>query len=456
MVTKPDEFTHPYLGLTREERRQMLEELGIESVDELFKDVPVQASDFSRLPSSMPERDVYAEMYSLAGRNSTPLDWHCFLGGRLRYRYVPAAVQKLVDRGEFLTSYTPYQPEISQGMLQALFEYQSMVAELTELDVVNCSHYTQGTSLGEAAHMANRLNGRAKVVVCGAVNPERLEVLRTYCSSKNMKVVGTGYDPASGELDLEQAKESIDQDTALVYAESPNYFGIVEPKLSGLAEATHDAGGLFCQGFDLISLSRFKPPGENGADIAVGEGVGFPISYGGPGVGLFATKTELVRKAPGRLVGVTKDSAGRRGFVITLQTREQHIRREKATSNITTNSAVLAVAQAVYLALLGPDGLRGLAEAALSNKQFVLDQLRKQGACDVGVFSGFSFQDHVIGLDAPEEKVEQTMLSHKILGPLSLKEYGLRGKWLLGVSEETNTRDVTALLTAVGECVGAL
>ncbi|MCL5788693.1 MAG: aminomethyl-transferring glycine dehydrogenase subunit GcvPA [Candidatus Marsarchaeota archaeon] len=449
MLFTPDDYVHPYLGLTPKERGEMMRYLGIESVDQLFSDVPAGRDSFDKIPDAATEQDVFTKLLSLSTQNATPPSWHSFLGGRVRQRYIPSVVQKIVDRGELLTSYTPYQPEISQGMLQALFEYQSLIAELCGLDVVNCSHYTQGTSLGEAAHMANRVNGRSKIVVCGPVHPERLEVLRTYCRSKGLSLHTTGWDSVTGGVDLEASEAAVDADTSLVYAESPNYFGVVDSAIPELSAAAHVNGSLFCMGFDLISLSLFTTPGECDADIAVGEGVGIPMSYGGPGVGIFATRSELARKAPGRLVGATRDASGRRGFVITLQTREQHIRREKATSNITTNSAILAVANAVYLALLGPDGLKDVAKRILENRRLVIGEIEKAGLGNTEVFKGFTFQDHVVEFALKPEKLAEAATAKMVLGPTHLDRVGLTGKWLVGVSETTTKGDVEALVSAL-------
>lgn len=442
----PDQFSHPYLGLTPKDRLEMLRELGISSVDQLFEDVPVK-SEFSGLPHPTSEIEVYRELLELSLKNADCLRNPCFLGG-YHYHYVPAVVQKMAERGEFLTSYTPYQPEISQGMLQALFEYQSLMAELTAMEVVNASHYTYGTSLGEAAHMAHRVTGKTKILVCGAVNPERLEVLKTYAFGKDLKVVQTGHDEETGELDLGSAQAALDSETAMVYAESPNYFGVVESRLAELAAEAHRVGALFCQGFDTISLSIFKPPGEVGADIAVGEGVGYNPSYGGPSLGVFATRKEYVRNMPGRLVGATVDGLGRRGYVITLQTREQHIRREKATSNITTNSAILALQSAVYIALMGYEGLRKLAQTILSNTVYTEHRLSEVGGVVSPRFRGFAYQDFVFSGSLDPSRFRRSLRSRGILGPTKIPQ-----GWLVGVNELVTKAHVDLLVEAVKEAV---
>lgn len=449
MEVEPDKFDHPYLGLTEKERGEMLGFLGVKSADELFSDVPVK-NGVKGLPSPTSEAQLFQELYALSRRNKNCLDHPCFLGGGPHLHYVPAVVQRICERGEFLTSYTPYQPEISQGMLQAMFEYQSMISELTRLDVVNASHYTYGTSLGEAAHMANRVTARRRIVVCGAVNPERLLVLRSYAYGRDLTVVQTGFDAKSGELDLDAARNQINEDTALVYSESPNYFGVVEGSLEDLVAQAHRKGALFCQGFDLISLALLKPPGEVGADIAVGEGVGSPMSYGGPALGLFAANKKFVRSVPGRLIGATSDRQGKRGYVITLQTREQHIRREKATSNITTNSSILALANAVYLALLGPDGLKRLAEAVLSNTLYVQRELGKIQSVASPLFSGFSYQDFAFRFNGDSDALERRLRDSEVLGPTRVGDsHGLRGLWLVGVSELTTKQQVDSLVSLI-------
>ncbi len=441
-----DEFSHPYLGLTPNDRLEMLRELGLYSVDQLFADVPVK-SEFNGLPEPASEAEVYTELYELSRKNWNCMEHPCFIGGS-HFHYVPAAVQRIAERSEFLTSYTPYQPEISQGLLQALFEYQSLMAELTGLDVVNSSHYTYGTSLGEAAHMAHRVNGRTKVLVCGAVNPERLEVLRTYCFARGLKVDVCGYNNDSGELDFDSASKKLDAETAMVYAESPNYFGVIEPQLKDLCAEAHRVGALFCQGFDTISLSIFKSPGEVGADIAVGEGVGINPSYGGPTLGVFAVRREYVRSMPGRVVGATVDRSGRRGYVITLQTREQHIRRDKATSNITTNSAILALQSAVYIALMGYDGLKGLAKTILSNTRYTQGRLSEVEGVVSPAFKGFSYQDFVFTCTMDVDRFKSNLKSRGVLGPKHIDGL-VSGGWLVGVNELLSPSHVDLLCDAL-------
>jgi glycine dehydrogenase subunit 1 len=445
-----DSFSHPYLGLTPDDREEMLRELGISSVDELFSDIPVK-SEFHGLPEPASEAEVYRELFNLSLENSNCMEHPCFLGG-CHIHYVPAVVQKIAERSEFLTSYTPYQPEISQGLLQALFEYQSLMAELTALDVVNASHYTYGTSLGEAAHMAHRVTGRRKIVVCGAVNPERLEVLKTYAFGRDLSVVECGHDGESGEANLEEALSELDSDTAMVYAESPNYFGVIEPRLGELAEEAHRRGSLFCQGFDTISLAIFRPPGEVGADIAVGEGVGVHPSYGGPTLGVFAVRREYVRSMPGRVVGATVDRSGRRGFVITLQTREQHIRKEKATSNITTNSAILALQSAVYIALMGYEGLKRLAHTVLSNTKYTQRRISEVKGVVSPRFKGFSYQDFVVEGKINASVFKQSLRSRGVLGPTQINYMGGSG-WLVGVNELITPKHVDLLVECLKESV---
>jgi glycine dehydrogenase subunit 1 len=449
---RADGFTHPYLGLTPAERAEMLSFIGVSDADQLFDDIP-ETWRPEALPQPLSERELFQEALRLASRNLSATGRPFFLGGTSHQHYLPAAAQKLVERGEFLTSYTPYQPEISQGMLQAIFEYQSMIAELTGLDTVNASHYTYGTCLGEAAYMAHRLNGRKRVVVCGAVNPERLEILRTYCFGADMEVLQSQPNEQSGELELAEASSLISEEASLVYAESPNYFGILEPRLSELAELAHEKGALFCQGFDLISLALVKPPRENGADIAVGEGVGFPMSFGGPGLGIFATKREHVRAAPGRLVGATVDANKRRGYVITLQTREQHIRREKATSNITTNSSINALANAAYLALLGTSGLRNTAQVILSNTRYVQKEIAKVGSVVAPAFSGTSYQDFSFRFMGDGRKLVEAFKRRGVVGPVAskIRVSGAGQLYLGAVTELTTIEHVEELRSSLEE-----
>ncbi|MBU8912993.1 MAG: aminomethyl-transferring glycine dehydrogenase subunit GcvPA, partial [Spirochaetales bacterium] len=360
----------------------MLDALGIQKIDDLFTDVP-EANRFPdlNLPPAMSEMEVLREIDELAGRNTTgpgipgrrPLS---FAGAGAYQHFIPSVVSYLAGRGEFTTAYTPYQAEASQGTLQAMFEYQSMLCDLLDMDAVNASHYDGATAVAEAAIMAVRATrGRDKVVFSGALHPEYIEVAKSYLQPQGITV------EIADSPDLPGAA---DQSTAALIVQNPDFLGRIHD-LSGLADQVHNRGALLVLHVDPIATALFKSPGSLGADIVTGEGqpLGIPVSFGGPYLGIFATRASLVRKMPGRLVGRTTDTDGRRGFVLTLNTREQHIRREKATSNICTNQGLMALRAAIYLASMGPIGLREVAERCYHNAHYAADRLAEISGCSV-------------------------------------------------------------------------
>ncbi|HPT73278.1 MAG TPA: aminomethyl-transferring glycine dehydrogenase subunit GcvPA, partial [Methanomassiliicoccaceae archaeon] len=355
---------------------RMLSKLGIDSVEELFSDIPVSVrTDGVPIPPGMSEMEVIREVTSMLSANITAYDHPCFMGGGVYHRFIPSAVKAIISRSEFVTSYTPYQAEISQGMLQALFEYQSYVAELTGMEAVNSSNYDAATALGEAATMCHRVNGRRKFLIPQLISCDKRGVLRNYVKGVGMEIVDYAYDPSTGEADMDDLKEKIDGDVGGVYVEVPNFLGVMDRHAAEMKEVIGDA--LLVVGVDPISLGLLKAPGDYGADIVIGEGqsLGSPMNFGGPLLGLFGCRQELVRKMPGRVIGMTKDAEGKRAFCMTLQTREQHIRRSKATSNICTNEALMAVAAAAYLAIVGRDGLRAVAKSNMANARKLRDAL---------------------------------------------------------------------------------
>jgi len=338
-----------YVANTASDQKAMLEAIGANSVEELFDAIPADVR-FPKLnlPEPLSEMEILAEMEQMADSNADAHHYTWFLGAGAYNHFVPSIVPQLQMRGEFYTAYTPYQPEASQGTLQAIFEYQSMMAELTGMDVVNASHYDGATSLAEAAIMSvNATRGkRNKVLVSPGVHPQYREVLKTYIQGTDIQVVGDD----NPDNNLAALKGMLDKETACLIVQWPNFFGELED-LEGLADVVHKAGALLVLHIDPVSLGLLKPPGEYGADIVTGEGqsLGNNLNFGGPYLGIFATTKKLVRKMPGRVVGETVDTEGRRGYVLTLSTREQHIRREKATSNICTNQGLMALGAAIYL-----------------------------------------------------------------------------------------------------------
>ena len=353
----------------------MLRTIGVSSIEELFADIPeaVRFDGQLDLEPALSEPELVAHVSELAARNVSTADEICFLGAGVYDHYVPAVVDAVLARGELLTAYTPYQPELSQGVLQAIFEYQTAICELTAMDVSNASGYDGTTVAADACYVAKHVTGRSKVVVSETVNPQVRQVVKTYAPGFGLEVVEVAH--AGGVTDVERLAEAAD-DAAAVLFQQPNFFGCLEPA-PDLAAAANDAGALAVAHVDPMSLGVLEAPGHYGCALAVGEGqgAGNHMSFGGPHYGFIAARAEFVRRMPGRIVGETVDAAGQRGYVLTLQTREQHIRREKATSNITTNQTLLALAGLVYLSWLGPQGIREVGETCMALGGYAKDRL---------------------------------------------------------------------------------
>jgi len=366
-----------FTSLTPEDREAMLAAIGVDSIDELFRDIPegVRLGRELDVPPALPEAELVRHLEQLAAKNV--LDDVSFLGAGIYDHYVPAVVDAVLQRGEFLTAYTPYQPELSQGVLQAIFEYQTAICELTGMDVSNASGYDGTTVAADACFVAKAETGRSKVVVTEATNPQVRQVVKTYARGFGLEVVEVPHDDGTTDPDRLRAAAV---DAAAVLFQQPNFFGCLEPAPE-LAAAALDAGALPVAHVDLVSLGLLEGPGNYGCAIAVSEGqsAGNVISYGGPHYGFLAARESLIRRLPGRIVGETVDAAGERGYVLTLQTREQHIRREKATSNITTNQTLLALAGLVHLSLLGPQGLRETGETCMALAQYAKEALEARG-----------------------------------------------------------------------------
>jgi len=405
----------------------MMREIGIRDVEELYADVPQKFRLKQRLnlPKPTAEHEVRRQVEALLSKNKSCRDMSFFLGAGCWPHHVPAVVDSIVQRTEFLTSYTPYQPEVSQGMLQAMFEYQSMICEITAMDVANSSLYDWASGLGEAVRMAVRLNNRTNVLVPKIVHPERLATLQTYVEPLGLRIKSVGYDSETGLLSLDELKRQCTDKTAAVYVENPSYLGFVETQVEEIAETAHHNNALFIVGVDPISLGVLKPPGEYGADIVVGEGqpLGNHMNYGGPLLGVFACRgeTELIRQMPGRIIGMTTtQDRSRNGFCMALQTREQHIRRERATSNICTNEALCALTSATYLALFGPQGLRELGETIMVKARYAMQLLSEIRGVRAPVFESPHFKEFTVNFDKAGKAVKNV---HQAL----LKQHGIHG-----------------------------
>ena len=364
-----------YLALTDADREAMLEEIGVSSIEELFADLPggVRLGRELNIRPAMTEQELTAYFEELASQNAHVGAELSFLGAGMYDHYVPAIVDAVLQRGEFLTAYTPYQPELSQGVLQAIFEYQTAICELTGMDVSNASGYDGTTVAADACFIAKHATGRTKVVVTEATNPQVRQVVKTYAPGFGLEVVEVPYH--DGSTDPDELREAC-EDAACAIFQHPNFFGVVEPATE-LAAAANDADALPVAHVDPLSLGVLEAPGRYGCAIAIGEGqsAGNYLSYGGPHYGFLAARSDFIRRMPGRIVGETTDAAGNRGYVLTLQTREQHIRREKATSNITTNQTLLALAGLVYLSWLGPEGLREVGETCMALAEHAKERL---------------------------------------------------------------------------------
>ncbi|MFZ2098923.1 MAG: aminomethyl-transferring glycine dehydrogenase subunit GcvPA [Anaerolineales bacterium] len=432
-----------FIPHTDADRTAMLRTVGIEKLEDLFNDVPALYR-FPRLhlPPALSEMEAAQELQEISLGNESVRDLSCFLGAGVYNHYIPAAVDAIIRRGEFLTAYTPYQPELSQGTLQAIFEYQSNVAALTGMQVCNASHYDGATAVAEAVNMAhaNFRGKRTKVILSPALHPQYRQTVRTY--SEGSSVVLDGDD---SRTDLMAGPESlvplIDTDTALVVVQYPDFFGRIYD-YTMLAEAAHAQGAFLAISVNPISLGLLKAPGYMDADIVTGEGqpLGIPLSYGGPYLGLFATKKEYVRKMAGRLVGETIDNRGQRAYVLTLTAREQHIRRERATSNICTNQGLMALASTVYMSLLGKNGLRQVAELCFHKAHYAAKLIAQLPGYSLWSSVPF-FNEFVIQTPAPPSDINDLLLDHDILGGYDLsQDYPTLDRHLLFAVTEMNTR----------------
>lgn len=439
-----------YIPNTDEDRAQMLAEIGISDIGELFADIPeeMRQDKALNLPDSLSEQELATFMRKLAGRNAHCEETTCFLGAGAYDHYVPAIVSYVTSKPEFYTAYTPYQAEISQGMLQAIFEYQTMICNLTGMDVSNASMYDGATAMAEAALMAVRFTGRKKVLVSRGVHPEYREVLRTYAKFNEIEVEEialSGLKTDMAALAVSMAKF----DTAAVIVQNPNFFGYIED-LKGISEFAASKKTLSVACVDPISLGILQPPGKCGADIVVGDGqsLGNPLYFGGPTLGFLAAKKEFLRKMPGRIVGQTTDGEGRRGFVLTLQAREQHIRREKAVSNICSNQALNALAATVYMSVMGPDGFREIADLCLQKSHYALDRMLATGKFERASNAPFVKEFAVKALNEPVAHINERLLKHNIIGGFELgKAYPeLKDYWLIAVTEKRTKHEIDEMV----------
>jgi glycine dehydrogenase subunit 1 len=430
-----------------------LEAIGVASIDELFAMVPedLRLRRELDLPSAMGELELTGHLESLAAKNTSASQAVCFLGGGSYDHFIPALVDVVASRGEFYTAYTPYQAEASQGTLQAMFEYQTLITQLTGMDVSNASLYDGGSSAAEAVLMAMDATKRwGRVVTAASVHPEYRQVLSTYLANIQTELITVGT--PDGTVRPEQLAAAVNQETACVLVQHPNFFGCLE-EVEALAEIAHAAGALLIVSVDPISLGLLRRPGDYGADIVVAEGqsLGTPLSYGGPYLGIMACREKFVRRMPGRLVGQTVDRRGKRCWVLTLQTREQHIRREKATSNICTNQGLLALRATVYLATMGPTGLRSVAELCLQKAHYALESLTRGGSLRPAFAAPFFKEFVVRAADGRVDPRLESALHEGLLAGVPLGRWypELADCFLVAITEKRSKAQIDRLAEVV-------
>ena len=460
------EYKHPWIPMTKATEKEMLESIGKKSLDELFANIPEKfrlQRDLD-LPRSHSEIEVTRRIQELAGKNRPADNGRVFLGAGIGLHYVPAVVPALASRSEFLTSYTSYQAEVSQGMLQTLFEYQSLLAEILEIDVVNSSMYDMATAVAEAARMTVRVKkGRSRFLVPGTMNPEHYRVIHTYTEPADITVDPVEYDSTTGLMSLSDLKSKIDDNVAGVYVENPSYLGFIETQVDEIGKIVHESNALLVAGVDVLSLGLIRPPGDYGADIVVAEGqhLGSPMTYGGPLLGIFGciNDRKLIYQMPGRLVGMTRteEEPYEDGYVLTLSPREQHIRREKATSNICSNQALAAVTAAIYMSLLGPTGLKQVGETIAYNANYTAKMLDKIPGVQSPAIGDAIWKEFVVRFEngVTALGVHEGLLKRGLHGGWILTdEFPALGESMLFCATEVHSKeDIDELIQAVEEIV---
>lgn len=456
-----------YIPMTGEQQQKMLDTVGVKSTDDLFLAIPdeLRLKEDLKLDTPISEYELKKQMQSLVEQNFD-LSWStCFLGAGVYDHIIPTTVKHITSRQEFYTSYTPYQPEISQGVLQATFEYQSMICELTGMDAANASLYDGAVAMYEAAILACRYTNRKEIIIARSVNPEYRKVLSSGLkyfgiTIKEIEFYNDSADSdKSGMINKEAIENAVGENTASIIIQSPNFFGIVED-IKSIAEKAKEVGALTIAVCDPISLAVLESPGSLGADIAVGEAqpLGIPLSFGGPLLGYFAVKKPFIRRMPGRIVGQTVDTEGRKGFVLTLQAREQHIRRERATSNVCTNQALCAIAASVYLSTMGREGLKEIATQCINKSYYACNELVDTGEVSK-VFGAPFFREFVVKTEILPQKLNEELLHDSIIGGYDLSEEypELEGCWLVAVTEKRSKDEIDFFTSKVKKiCQGGI
>ena len=436
---------------TDEDRKEMLSAIGVESFEDLLSNVPAEflEVDFEEIGEGLSEYEVMKLLGDLASRNVHSGEAISFLGGGSYDHFVPSIIGEIISRSEYLTAYTPYQPEVAQGTLQAIFEYQSMICALTGMDVANASMYDGASALAEAGLLAVNQKKRNRLVIASTVNPAHRAVVKTYLQGADVELVTVPQ--IDGLTDLKTLSDLVDSDTAGLLLQTPNFFGCIEDA-DEMAKIAHDNDALFIVSADPISLGILKKPGESSADIVVGEGqsLGSPTQFGGPYLGIFAAKMELVRRMPGRIAGQTWDVDGKRGFVLTLQTREQHIRRERATSNICTNQGIVMLSAAIYMALMGKEGISKVAELSTRKSHYLAEQINGLKGYEL-MFSAPFFKEFVVKTPVAPAKLIESLLDEKIFAGIDLSsyDYGLENCMLVCVTEKRTKEEMDKFVNSL-------
>jgi len=437
-----------YLPLTDEDRREMLSAIGVDTIEDLFSDIPreVRLQRELDLPPSLSETEAVKHLSSLAAKNKNLNDNISFMGAGVYDHFIPSVIKHITGRSEFYTSYTPYQAEISQGILQAIFEYQTLICQLTGMDVANASMYDGGTAVAEGAIMGCGATRRSKALVSRSVSPFYRAVLSNYFNSRGLELEEIPL--KDGHTDFASLEKMVDESVASVILQTPNFFGLVE-EMDGVADVVHKHKAVLVVSADPLSLPLLQSPGDYGADIVVGEGqsLGVPPSFGGPLLGIMAARSRFVRQLPGRIAGETVDSEGNRGYVLTLQTREQHIRREKASSNICSNEALVALAAAVYMASMGPQGMREVSEQCLQKATYAREKLTALDGFE-SVFPGYNFKEFAVKVPGSPEDLNSKLLKKNIYGGVDITPFypELENTMLFAVTEKRTREEIDTLV----------
>jgi len=444
---------HPFLPLSQEERKEMLKTIGVSSFEDLIVDIPEEARFKTELnlPSPLSEIEAKELLEDLADQNESGI---VFLGAGAYDHYIPSAINHIISRSEFYTAYTPYQAEVSQGTLQVMYEYQSLISELTKMDITNASMYDGASALAEAALMALRIKkDRNKILICENLHPFYKETVRSYLHGQEISIIEIRYESKTGQIDIEDLEKKLEGAAACI-AQHPNFYGILEDPFK-INKVIKEYEALFIVLFDPISLGILTPPGEYGADIAVAEGqpLGLPLSFGGPYLGIFTSRREYIRQLPGRISGMTVDRENKRGFVMALQTREQHIKRERATSNICTNQMLCALSATVYLTLLGKKGIKEVAEQCFYKAHFLFEKLREIKGIKTP-FSGPFFKEFTIRTPVSSHRIVDEMKKFGILAGVPLSRFGMDENLLLiAVTEKRKKSEIIKYVNSLKEVI---